>query len=217
MDLVIVAAVATLIVAGATAGQHFYDRFHPRGLYRATITRAESNAKAIRDAVLGLEGKFDFKELRDELRAIPESIGERIGSAIGSFRESVPSIDLSPVVGKLDALIAELQATSKAALSAAMAAKGSVGGTAKAEAGKEKEVLAAIGHDFLGGAMGEALKFALPSLYEWLIENPSLVLEVAEWPRVKPILEKVRGMVGKVTGAEGGGGHAHEISWRPPF
>ena len=80
---------------------------------------------------------------------------------------------------------------------------GAIGGTVSGANRKARELKDAVGQGLLG-PYGALLSQFMPPLYEYLVENPDMVLTALEMPVIQKLIQKAAAMAGKVTGGSGG-------------
>jgi hypothetical protein len=176
---------------------HLVGYVPPR--YRRMLSDVQaSTAKAITDA-LGVE----FSKM------IPDGVEDAVN----------PETALAPLTARLDALPAAIGTELTKALSQAQEAAlaemsslppevtGAIGGLTKASNAKSADLRNAIGQGLLG-PYGSLLQQFMPPLYDYLTENPDMVVQALEMPVVQKLIQKAASMAGQVTmqTSEGSGG-----------
>jgi len=81
--------------------------------------------------------------------------------------------------------------------------RASLGGMAKADAGRIREAKEAVGAGIVGPYL-PILQQLAPQLAEYLLENPDMALEILEWPIVKKLIQKGAALLGGVKGESRG-------------
>ena len=175
----------SFVMAVAVGIQHFYDRFHPNGLYKRSLAMATTNANAIRGAVEGLrsdltsetvsEGTDALAELPRILQDLPIKIGESVGGAISKAQDEA--------MKQFERIPPEVT--------------GAMGGFQKASNTKQAELKDAIGQGLLG-PYGALLQQFMPPLYDYLVENPDMVVQALEMPVVQKLIQKAAALAGRV-------------------
>jgi len=163
--------------------------------------------------------------LREVQASTAEAIGARLESLLTRFSGEDgpgadvldPNVALAPLTARLDALPHAIGEELTAALSKAQdeAMKqieavgippqitGAMGGITQGANRKAADLRNAIGQGLLG-PYGAPLEQFMPPLYEYLVENPDMVIQALEMPVVQKLIQRVTAMAGKVT--SGGSG-----------
>jgi len=124
--------------------------------------------------------------------------------------EVVPDAEtaLAPLTARLDALPGAIGVELTKALSQAQEAAlaemqtslppevtGAIGGLTKASNAKSADLRNAIGQGLLG-PYGSLLQQFMPPLYDYLTENPDMVVQALEMPVVQKLIQKAASMAG---------------------
>ena len=78
-----------------------------------------------------------------------------------------------------------------------------MGGTISSANKKARELRDAVGQGLLG-PYGALLSQFMPPLYEYLVENPDMVLQALEMPVIQKLIQKAAAVAGGLTGGSGG-------------
>jgi len=168
--------------------------------------------------------------LREVQAQTAESISKALEASLAHFlpengSESVldPNVALAPLTARLDALPHAIGAELTTALSKVQedAMKqleavevppqitGAMGGTTTQANRRMSELKDAVGRGLLG-PYGALIEQFMPPLYEYLVDNPDMVVKALEMPMIQKLIQRAAAMAGKVTG----GG---SVSERNPF
>jgi hypothetical protein len=163
--------------------------------------------------------------LSDVQRSTAEAITTSLEASFERFMpeegsESVldPNVALAPLTARLDALPSAIGAELTKALQAAQAdalkqmtelegvippeVTGAIGGNLAASHRKAGDLKNAIGQGLLG-PYGALLQQFMPPLYEYLAENPDMVVQALEMPVVQKLIQRFASQAGGIVkGAE---------------
>lgn len=156
--------------------------------------------------------------------AITQALEAQFSKMMEEGEEALPdpAVALEPLTARLDALPAAIGTELTKALSQAQEAAlkeiehaqaglppevtGAIGGLTKASNQKTGDLRNAIGQGLLG-PYGSLLQQFMPPLYDYLTENPDMVVQALEMPVVQKLIQRAASMAGNVTqAAESGWG-----------
>ena len=190
--LLLIGAAVTGIVVGVL---HLVGYVPPR--YRKMLSEVQhTTAKAISSELeafyarsVGGEGEDGPDPLIAHLEALesrlgaftPEAVGSAVGAELVRFQESA--------LKELEAL------PTQAGLPPEVT--GAMGGLTKSANAKAGELRNAIGQGLLG-PYGALLQQFMPPLYDYLTENPDMVVQALEMPVVQKLIQRASAQMGAV-------------------
>jgi len=200
MDLEVALLIGAAVVGIVVGLLHLVGYVPPR--YRRMLSEVQANtATAIADA---LEARLaplvggDDPDAPDPLVALQ--------SGLASLQSAITQV--APQVGvEVTKAIAQAQEEAMKQLeSMPPEVTGAIGGTIAQANRKGAELKNAIGQGLLG-PYGGLLQQFMPPLYEFLVENPDMVVQALEMPVVQKLIQKGASMMGQVRGTinESGG------------
>ena len=197
--------IAGAALAGAAAIQHFYDRYHPRGLYRRSLAIAVSNGDAIRNAVEGLrldlrgedgsESVLDLEALKTNFTELPNKI-----RAVMPDLSTLPAAIEAAVAGGIVRASTEVMKAQVGGLTGPEAGTiQSMGADAAQNRALTKSLKSAVGADMMG-PYAEVLSEWAPTVYAWLREHPESVQWALEQPWLQGLIKRAASLVGQLQG-----------------
>jgi hypothetical protein len=216
-----VLVVAALGGLGAVV-QHFWDRYHPNGLYKGTIAVAERNT-ALVVTKLGEVGPQVGLEVEAALNRVAAQQEANLGSATDDVQQAQDALmaSLARVEGAVVALptafgveLRKLAEEQKAEIIAesTSALKGAEMSMVRA-VGVDKQLRSRVDHALSEAILGPALpilrQFA-PGLADALEENPQLVDVLLEHPLFRKYVEP---RIAQFLGKSGGDGNVVSPGW----
>ena len=189
MVLVEASIIAGAALAGAAAVQHFYDRYHPRGLYRRSLAIAVANGEAIRNAVEGLRSDLSAENVSE---SIPE-----LGTLLSALTGLPTQIEAAVSGGIVNASKAVMEAQIQGGLNTPEGPAIQAMGT---DAARDKQLTRslkmAVGADMLGPYAAILSEWA-PTVHSWLQEHPDSVQWALSQPWVQGLIKKAASLAGQ--------------------
>jgi len=167
--------------------------------------------------------------LREVQASTADAIGTRLEAILARFEGEEGSDPLEGLNVRLEALAARLEAFTPSAIGEAVGAQlralqdeamkqlesvqgaippeitGAMGGTVTQSNRKMADLKNAVGQGLLG-PYGALIEQFMPPLYEYLVENPDMVVKALEMPVIQKLIQRAAAMAGKVGGGGGEGG-----------
>lgn len=202
MDLEVVLLIGAAVVGIVVGVLHLVGYVPPR--YRKMLKEVQADtAKAIGEAIDarlaslsgedGSEGPEPFAELKEALAALREAITQvapHVGIEVKNAMVQAQTEFAAEMAKQVPESLAEVIPAS---------VRGAIGGTVMQSNRRSGELRNAVGQGLLG-PYGALLQQFMPPLYEYLVENPDMVVQALEMPVVQKLIQKAAAMAGQLKG-----------------